>query len=196
MTEYKKCPHCGAVRMLYQAIEGEQFRTCFACFKMQKRVFTWGAARSILKRVVCLALPITLICSLVAGPVWAEQIVLDGQEFRAHVARDQALQSDRENLAQQNALYRQNETNYKQVVQRLKELQAKTDEKAAAQASLIATYDEKLVQMVEQQKELAEEVRRVKKEQASLTWEERGKGFAAGMVAVGAVAVYILRGGR
>jgi DNA repair exonuclease SbcCD ATPase subunit len=190
MTNYNKCPYCGAIRMLYQVLDGKRIRICFNCFKVQRRV-TVPASRA-----KAAALSVVLIGSLVAGPVWAEQIVLDGQEFRAHVARDQALQSDRENLAQQNALYRQNETNYKQVVQRLKELQAKTDEKAAAQASLIATYDEKLVQMVEQQKELAEEVRRVKQEQASLTWEERGKGFAAGMLAVGAVAVYLLRGGR
>lgn len=137
-----------------------------------------------------------LICSLVAGPVWAEQVVLDGQEFRAHVARDQAVQADRDNLEQQVGLYRKNETNYKAVVKQLKELQAKTEEKSRAQESLISTYEAQRVQLVQQQKELADDVRRVKQEQASLTWQERGKGFAVGMLAMGAVAAYLLRGGR
>lgn len=190
MTPYKKCPYCGAVRMLYQVIDGEHVRTCFTCFKMQKRV-TVPASRA---KVA--ALNLALICSLVAGPVWAEQIVLDGQEFRAHVERDNAVLADRENLAQQNVLFRKNETNYKQMVQRLKELQAKTDEKAAAQADLLATYEAQRHQLVQQHGELTDEVRRVKQEQASLTWQERGKGFAAGVLAVGAVAVYLLRGGR
>ena len=137
-----------------------------------------------------------LISSLIAGPVWAEQVVLDGQEFRAHVARDQAVQADRDNLAQQNALYKQNESNYKQVLQRMKALQAKTDEKSKAEAELIATYEAQRVQLVEQQRELAQEVRRVKQESAVATWQERGKGFAVGLLAVGAVAAYLLRGGR
>ena len=196
MTEYKKCPHCGAVRMLYQVIDGEQFRTCFACFKMQKRVFSWGAARSILKRAVCLALSITLIGSLLAAPVWADQIVLDGQEFRAHVAHDAQVQADRENLEKQVGLYRQNERNYKQVVKELKALLQKTDEKSIAQESLLATYEAQRVQLVAQQQELVEEVRRVKQEQAVVTWQERGKGFAAGVAVVGAMAAYVLRGGR
>lgn len=139
---------------------------------------------------------IALMCSLLAGPVWAEQLVLDGQEFRAHVEHDKRVQADRDNLAQQNALFRQNETNYKAVVKRLKELQDKTDEKSSAQESLLATYEAQRVQLVEQQKELADEVRHVKHEQASLTWQERGKGFAAGVAVVGAVAIYVLRGGR
>lgn len=190
MTNYKKCPYCGAIRMLYHVLDGKRVRICFKCFKVQRRV-TVPASRA-----KAAALSVVLIGSLVAGPVWAEQIVLDGQEFRAHVARDKAVQADRDNLAQQNALFRQNETNYKQVVQRLKELQAKTDEKAAAQAELLATYEAQRAQLVQQQGELTDEVRRVKQEQALLTWQERGKGFAAGLLAVGAVAVYLLRGGR
>jgi len=38
MTRYKKCPFCGAVRMLYQVIDGEKVRTCFKCFKIQRQV--------------------------------------------------------------------------------------------------------------------------------------------------------------
>ncbi len=190
MTEYKKCPHCGAVRMLYQVIDGEHIRICYKCFKMQKRV-TVPAARA--RKA---ALNLALICSLVASPVWAEQIVLDGQEFRAHVARDKAVQADRENLAQQVGLYRQNEIHYKAVVKELKALQQKTDEKSSAQDSLIQTYEAQRVQLVAQQKELADEVRRVKYEKEALTWQERGKGFAAGMAVVGAIAAYVLRGGR
>lgn len=136
------------------------------------------------------------ICSLLAGPVWAEQIVLDGQEFRAHVEHDKQVQADRDNLAQQVTLYKQNETNYKAVVQRQKDLQQKLDEKSSVQESLLATYEAQRVQLVAQQHELADEVRRVKHEQASLTWQERGKGFAAGMAVVGAIAAYVLRGGR
>lgn len=90
-----------------------------------------------------------VICSLVAGPVWAEQIVLDGQEFRAHVENDKrvqqerdALRTDRDNLEKQVGLYRQNETHYKSVVKELKALQQKTDEKSSAQESLLATYEE------------------------------------------------------
>lgn len=52
------------------------------------------------------------------------------------------------------------------------------------------------MQIVAQQKELADEVRRVKQEKETLTWKQRGEGFAAGLVVVGAVAVYLLRGGR
>lgn len=136
------------------------------------------------------------VSSLMAGPVWAEQIVLDGQEFRAHVERDKQVAADRDNLAQQNVLFRQNETNYKAVIQRQKELQQKTDEKSSAQESLLATYEAQRVQLVKQTKELTEDVRRVKHEKETLTWQERGKGFAAGMAVVGAVVVYLLRGGR
>ena len=189
--------------MLYQVIDGEYVRTCFACCKTQARVLAWGPVRSILKRAVCLALSITLIGSLVAGPVWAEQIVLDGQEFRAHVERDKrvqqerdALKTDRDNLEKQVGLYRQNETHYKAVVKELKALQQKTEEKSSAQESLLATYEAQRVQLVEQQHELAEEVRRVKQDKEVLTWQERGKGFAVGLAVVGAVAVYVLRGGR
>ena len=38
MTPYQKCPFCGAVRMLYQVVDGEKVRVCHACHKMQKRV--------------------------------------------------------------------------------------------------------------------------------------------------------------
>lgn len=152
-----------------------------------------------MRRVVVSA----LLCSLVAGPGWAEQVVLDGQEFRAHVARDKqvqqerdALKNDRDNLERQVGLYRQNETHYKAVVKELKALQQKTEEKSSAQESLIATYEAQRVQLVEQQREMAQEVRRVKQEKETLTWQERGKGFAAGMAVVGAIAAYILRGGR
>lgn len=180
MTNYKTCASCGARRLLYYVMDGQRVRICFKCFTVQKRVVR----------------ALVLIGSLVAGPVWAEQIVLDGQEFRAHVARDQAVQDDRDNLEQQVGLYRQNERNYKTVVKQLKELQQKTDDKSRAQESLLETYEAQRVQLVAQQQELAEEVRRVKQEQASLTWQERGKGFAAGMAVVGAIAVYVLRGGR
>lgn len=180
MTNYKKCSSCGARRLLYYVVDGERVRICFACFKVQKRV----------------VLTLVLIGSLVAGPVWAEQVVLDGQEFRAHVARDQAVQADRDNLEQQVGLYRQNETNYKAVVQRQKELQQKADEKSTAQDSLLATYEAQRVQLVEQQHELAEEVRRVKQEKETLTWKQRGEGFAAGLAVVGAIAAAVLRGGR
>lgn len=190
MTPYKECPYCGAVRMLHELIDGEHVRICFNCLKVQKRV-TVPAARG--KNA---ALTVALICSLVAGPVWAEQVVLDGQEFRAHVARDQAVQADRDNLEQQVGLYRQNEALYKKTIAAQKALQVKTDEAAKASAALIATYEAQRVQLVEQQKELADEARRVKQEQASLTWQERGKGFAVGMLAMGAVAAYLLRGGR
>lgn len=37
-TNYKKCPSCGARRMLYQVTDGEKTRTCFKCFKTQKQV--------------------------------------------------------------------------------------------------------------------------------------------------------------
>lgn len=137
-----------------------------------------------------------LIGSLMAGPVWAEQVVLDGQEFRAHVERDKRVQADRENLEKQVGLYRQNESHYKQVVKELKALQQKTDEKSTAQESLLATYEAQRVQLVEQQHELAEEVRRVKQEKYTLTWKQRGEGFAAGLAVVGAIAAYVLRGGR
>lgn len=190
MTNYKKCPFCGAVRMLYQVIDGEHVRTCFKCCKIQRR-FTVPAARA-----KAAALNLALVCSLVAGPVWAEQVVLDGQEFAAHVARDKKIQADRDNLEQQVGLYRQNETNYKAVIQRLKALQAKTDERAAAQDGLIATYEQQRQALVAQQRELAEEVQAVKRELATLTWAERGKGLAAGLVTTLAVAVYLLRGGR
>lgn len=190
MTHYKKCPYCGAVRMLYQVIDGEHVRTCFKCFKIQRRV-TVPAARA-----KAAALNLALICSLVAGPVGAEQVVLDGQEFRVHVARDKQIQADRDNLEQQVGLYKQNETNYQAVIQRLKALQAKTDEKAAAQDGLLATYEQQRVQLVAQQQELAEEVRAVKREKDKLTWTERGKGLAAGLLTTMAVAVYLLRGGR
>ena len=180
MTNYKKCSSCGARRLLYYVVDGERVRICFACFKVQKRV----------------VLTLVLIGSLVAGPVWAEQVVLDGQEFRAHVARDQAVQADRDNLDKQVGLYRQNELHYKAVVKELKALQQKTEEKSSAQESLLATYEAQRVQLVEQQQDLAQEVRRVKQEQARLTWQERGKGFFAGLLAATAVAVYVLRGGR
>lgn len=151
------------------------------------------------KMMVC----ISLMCSLLAGPVWAEQVVLDGQEFRAHVAQDKrvqqerdALKTDRDNLEQQVGLYRQNEQHYKAVVKELKALQQKTDEKSRAQESLLATYEAQRVQLVEQQKDLAQEVRRVKQEKETLTWQERGKGFFAGLLAATAVAVYLMRGGR
>lgn len=197
MTNYKKCPFCGAVRMLYQVLDGEHVRICYKCFKMQKRV-TVPAARA-----KTAALNLALICSLMAGPVWAEQVVLDGQEFRAHVARDQrvqqerdALKTDRDNLEQQVGLYRQNEVHYKKTVTALKELQAKTDEKAKAQESLIATYEAQRVQLVQERQEFADEARRVKKEQAELAWKERGASFAAGVIATSAVVAFLLRGGR
>lgn len=180
MTNYKTCASCGARRLLYYVMDGQRVRICFKCFTVQKRVVR----------------ALVLIGSLVAGPVWAEQIVLDGQEFRAHVARDQAVQDDRDNLEQQVGLYRQNERNYKTVVKQLKELQQKTDDKSRAQESLLETYEAQRVQLVAQQQELAEEVRRVKQEQASLTWQERGKGFFAGLLAATAVAAYVIRGGR
>lgn len=180
MTNYKTCSACGARRLLYYVMDGQRVRICFKCFTVQKRVVR----------------ALVLIGSLMAGPVWAEQVVLDGQEFRAHVARDQAVQDDRDNLEQQVGLYRQNERNYKQVVKELKALQQKTEDKSRAQESLIQTYEAQRVQVVAQQQELAEEVRRVKQEQARLTWQERGKGFFAGLLAATAVAVYILRGGR
>lgn len=144
-----------------------------------------------------------LIGSLLAGPVWAEQVVLDGQEFRAHVEQDKrvqqerdALKSDRDNLAQQVGLYRQNEAHYKQVVKELKALQQKTEEKSSAQESLIQTYEAQRVQLVQERQEFADEARRVKKEQAELTWKERGASFTAGMIVMGAVAAFLLRGGR
>ena len=196
MTQYRKCPHCGKVRMLYQVVDGEYVRTCFACFKTQACVLKWGPVQSILKRAVCLALSITLIGSLVAGPVWAEQIVLDGQEFRAHVEHDKQVQADRDNLEQQVGLYRQNEMHYKSVVKELKALQQKTEEKSSAQESLLSTYEAQRVQLVDQQKELADEVRRVKQDKETLTWKQRGEGFAAGVLVVGAVVAYLLRGGR
>ena len=180
MTNYKTCPSCGAHRLLYYVMDGKRVRICFKCFKVQKRV----------------VLALVLIGALVAGPVWAEQIVLDGQEFRAHVARDQAVQADRDNLEQQVGLYRQNERNYRSVVKQLKELQQKTDDKSRAQESLLETYETQRVQLVAQQHELAEEVRRVKQEQSVATWQERGKGFFAGLLAATAVAVYVIRGGR
>lgn len=179
MTNYKKCSSCGARRLLNYAIDKQRVRICFACFKVQKRVVAFALA-----------------CSLLAGPVWAEQVVLDGQEFRAHVEKDKQVQADRENLEQQVGLYRQNETHYKAVVKELKALQQKTEEKSSAQESLIATYEAQRVQLVEQQRDLAQEVRRVKQDKEVLTWQERGKGFAAGMAVVGAIAAYILRGGR
>lgn len=139
---------------------------------------------------------IALMCSLLAGPVWAEQLVLDGQEFRAHVEHDKLVQADRDNLAQQVGLYRQNEIHYKAVVKELKALQQKTDDKSRAQESLLETYEAQRVQLVEQQKDLAQEVRRVKQAQETLTWKQRGEGFAAGLAVVGAIAAMVLRGGR
>lgn len=194
MTNDQPCRVCGAVNMVAQRIDGELIRICLACASINRRVpglssTTRGAA---MRWVVVVALP----CLLLAGPVWAEQVVLDGQEFRAHVEHDKQVQADRDNLAQQVTLYKQNETNYKAVVQRQKDLQQKLDEKSSAQESLLATYEAQRVKLVEQQHELAEEVRRVKQDQASLTWQERGKGFAAGMAVVGAIAAYVLRGGR
>lgn len=194
MMNDQPCRVCGAVDMVAERIDGELILICLACASINRRVSglrstTCGAGG---RWVVVGA----VVCSLVAGPVWAEQIVLDGQEFRAHVERDKRVQADRDNLAQQNALFRQNEIHYKSVVKELKALQQKTDEKSTAQESLLATYEAQRVQLVAQQKELADEVRRVKQEQASLTWEERGAGFAAGMAVVGAIAVYLLRGGR
>lgn len=38
MTPYKKCPFCGAVRMLYQVHDGVKVRICFKCHKMQQLV--------------------------------------------------------------------------------------------------------------------------------------------------------------
>lgn len=156
----------------------------------------WCWAERNIKVVLRVPVVSCLVVVLLAGPVWAEQIVLDGQEFRAHVARDKAVQADRDNLDKQVGLYRQNERNYKSVVKQLKELQQKTDDKSRAQDNLLETYESQRVQLVTQQHELADEVRRVKQEQAVATWQERGKGFAAGVAVVGAMAVYILRGGR
>lgn len=92
MTNYKKCPYCGAVRMLYQVIDGEHIRICYKCFRVQKRV-TVPAARA-----KAAALNLALICSLVAGPVWADgssNLVktheLGGDEFRALVTCNEAL---------------------------------------------------------------------------------------------------------
>lgn len=92
MTNYKKCPFCGAVRMLYQVLDGEHVRICYKCFKMQKRV-TVPAARA-----KTAALNLALICSLVAGPVWADgssSIVktheLVGDDFHALVTCNEDL---------------------------------------------------------------------------------------------------------
>lgn len=196
MTNYTKCQACGQVRVLVQLIGGLKVRTCFSCYKRQYVIP--HVART--KKAVLVA---CLVLLTVAGPVWAEQIVLDGQEFRAHVAHDQrvqqerdALKTDRDNLEKQVGLYRQNETHYKAVVKELKALQQKTDEKSSAQESLLATYEEQRVQIVAQQQELADEVHRVKQEKETLTWKQRGEGFAAGLAVVGAMAVYLLRGGR
>jgi hypothetical protein len=47
MTKYKKCPFCGAVRMLSQVQDGEKVRICYKCFKIQKLVkATIGKART------------------------------------------------------------------------------------------------------------------------------------------------------
>lgn len=190
MTNYTRCPFCQAVRRLYSMIDGHYVRICYACFAIQKGlpVKNTSPARA--------AVSLVLVCSLMAGPVWAEQVVLDGQEFRAHVERDQRIKADRDNLEQQVGLYRQNETHYKRTVTALKELQAKTDEKVKAQDGLIATYEAQRVAVAQQHQELAAEVQRVKREKDELTWAERGKGFGAGLLAMGAVAVYLLRGGR
>jgi hypothetical protein len=37
-TNYKTCPFCGAKRMLYQVIDGENTRTCFKCFRVQRQI--------------------------------------------------------------------------------------------------------------------------------------------------------------
>lgn len=196
MTNYTKCQACGQVRVLFQVIDGVKTRTCFSCFRQQY----W---KPDLARTKKASLVVCLVLLLVAGPALAEQIMLDGQEFRAHVAHDQrvqqerdALKTDRDNLEKQVGLYRQNEQHYKAVVKEQKALQQKTDEKSSAQESLLATYEEQRVQIVAQQKELADEVRRVKQEKDTLTWKQRGEGFAAGLAVVGAVAAYVLRGGR
>ena len=196
MTNYTKCQACGQVRVLFQVINSAKTRICFSCFRIQY----WKLDHILTKKASLVACMVLLT---VAGPVWAEQIVLDGQEFRAHVAHDQrvqqerdALKTDRDNLEKQVGLYRQNEQHYKAVVKEQKALQQKTDEKSSAQESLIATYEAQRVQLVEQQHELADEVRRVRQEKDTLTWKQRGEGFAAGLAVVGAVAVYLLRGGR
>lgn len=112
------------------------------------------------------------------------------------MAQDKAVQADRDNLEQQVGLYRQNEAHYKQVVKELKALQQKTEEKSSAQESLIQTYEAQRVQLVQERQEFADEARRVKKEQAELTWKERGASFAAGVIATSAVVAFLLRGGR
>lgn len=38
MTRYRTCQFCGAVRMLYQVVDGEKVRICYVCHKVQKRV--------------------------------------------------------------------------------------------------------------------------------------------------------------
>lgn len=39
-TRYRKCPHCGKVRVLQQVLEVDgvkgKYRTCFHCFKVQQ----------------------------------------------------------------------------------------------------------------------------------------------------------------
>lgn len=100
-----------------------------------------------------------LISSLMAGPVWAEQVVLDGQEFRAHVERDRRVQADRDNLEQQVGLYRQNEAYYKKAIAAQKALQQKTEEKSSAQESLIQTYEAQRVQLLRERQEFADEAR-------------------------------------
>lgn len=152
-----------------------------------------------MKRVLCAV----VLCALVPVPTFAEQVVLDGKEFRAHLDKDQlimherdALRVDRDNLEQQVTLYRQNETNYKQVIKRLKELDAKTTEQSKAQQELLDSYQAREERSAAREQELIAEVKRVKSDKEISTWQERGKGLGAGLLAAVAVAAYLLRGGR
>lgn len=152
-----------------------------------------------MRRLVCAV----VLCALVPVPTFAEQIVLDGKEFAAHLDKDakivqerDALRTDRDNLEQQVGLYKQNETNYKRVIQRLKDLDAKTLEKEKAQADMIALYEQQQARSVAREQELIEEGRRAKKDQVVVTWKERGAAFTAGVVVTLAVVAAVLRGGR
>lgn len=152
-----------------------------------------------MRRVVCAA----VLCALLPVPTFAEQVVLDGKEFRAHLDKDQqvvqerdALRVDRDNLEQQVSLYRQNETNYKSMVTRMKELDSKTSEQVKAQQALLDSYQAREERSVAREQELIDEVKRVKSDKEISTWQERGKGFAAGLMVALSVAVYLARGGR
>lgn len=144
-----------------------------------------------------------VLCALVPVPTFAEQVVLDGREFAAHLDKDKqvvherdALRVDRDNLEQQVTLYRQNETNYKQVIKRLKELDAKTTEKDKVQQEMLISCQAREERNAAREQELIAEVRKVKTDQVLVTWKERGTAFLAGAVVTLAVVAVVLRGGR